>query len=181
MKPSIWIAIIMLGAAGPSLAQYQIGDVVLDFTLPDLQGHPASLHEHLGHIVVLNFFTTWCPGCNEEAEHLENDIRVPYADLGVDVVAVNIQEQQALVQGWAAAMGVNYQILMAPDWELFQEFPMALSIPYNAVLAPDMTLRYASTGFSLDDIITIIEEIRAEGQVPVESHTFGYIKSLFNK
>lgn len=181
MKITIYIAVILLLMASPAAAQYQIGDVVQDFTLPDLQGNPASLYSHLGHIVVLNFFTTWCPGCNEEAAHLENDIRIPYADLGVDVVAIDIDEELALVQGWAAAMEVGYEILMAPDWELFQEFPQAFSIPYNAVLAPDMTLRYASTGFSLDDIIAIIEEIRAEGQVPVESHTFGYIKALFNE
>jgi len=177
----LFVIVMIAGLPGLALSQYELGQVVPDFTLPDLEGNQVNLYSHQGHIVVLNFFTTWCPGCNEEAAHLENDIRLAYEHLGVDVVAVSIQEQLPLVQGWAAAQEVNYQILMAPDWDLFQEFPSAMSIPYNAVLAPDMTLRYALPGFDLGSITAVIEEILAEGQVPVEAASFGYIKSIFKE
>lgn len=175
------IMVLALAIPAASSAQFAMGEVVPDFTLPDLQGNMVNLHSHLGHIVVLNFFTTWCPGCNEEAAHLENDIRLAYMDQGVDVVAISLQEHASLVQGWAAAQDVHYQILLADDWDLFQEFPSALSIPYNAVLAPDMTLRYALPGFDLEAITTVIEEILGEGQVSDQNHTFGYIKSTFKK
>lgn len=180
-KFTLLLLVMTLTGAGVAWSQYQVGDVVEDFSLPDLQGQEVTLYSHLGQIVVLNFFTTWCPGCNEEAAHLEQDLHQAYGDQGVAVVAVSIQEQLPLVQGWAAAQEVSYQILLAPDWDLFQLFPFALSIPYNAVLGPDMTIRYALPGFSLDEITDTIEEILAEGQVGMEKVDFGYMKSLFKE
>lgn len=158
---------------------YELGDTVDDFTLPHLTGEDVSLHDHLGEIIVLNFFTTWCPGCNEEAAHLENDIWQVYRDENVTVIALDIQEYQALVEGWAAAQGVTYSIWMAPDWTLFETFPQAAGIPYNAVLDRNLVIRYASVGFDLNAITGMIETIIDEGQVPVAEASWGAIKALY--
>ena len=166
--------LIAVGAAG-----YEVGDTVADFTLPDLAGVDASLHDHLGDIIVLNFFTTWCPGCNEEAAHLEADIWQVYGDDGVTVIAVDVQELPPLVQGWAAAQGVTYPIWMAPDWVLFQEFPGATALPYNAVLDRNLVIRYASMGFDLDAITAMIGTIIDEGSVPATGTTWSGIKAVF--
>jgi cytochrome c biogenesis protein CcmG/thiol:disulfide interchange protein DsbE len=177
MKFIITAALLVLagGAHG-----YEVGDTVEDFTLPDLEGIEVSLHDHVGEIIVLNFFTTWCPGCNEEAAHLEGDIWQVYADQGVTVIAVDIQEFPALVQGWAAAQGVTYAIWMAPDWSLFYQFPQSAGIPYNAVLDKNLVIRYASLGFDLNAITSMVEEIIDENQVPVAGSSWGGIKALFN-
>jgi peroxiredoxin len=173
-----WMPVVFLLAAVPATG-YEIGDTVADFTLPDLTGTEVSLHDHLGEIIVLNFFTTWCPGCNIEAAHLENDIWQVYAEQGVTVIAVDIQEFQALVQGWAAAQGVTYAIWMAPDWTLFDQFPQSAGIPYNAVLDKNLVIRYASVGFDLNAITSMIEVIIEENQVPVARSSWGGIKALF--
>ncbi len=158
---------------------YEVGDVVADFGFPALVGGTPTLHEQMGGIVVLNFFATWCLGCNEEAAHLENDIWQVYRDRNVTVIAVDIAEPTSTVQGWSDALQVTYPIWLAPDWSLFEEFPGALNIPYNAVLGPDMTLRYASIGFDLNAITEMIDTILAEGQVPIAATTWGNIKALY--
>lgn len=168
----------LLTVAAPTLA-YEMGDVVEDFTLTDLNGQEVSLYDFEEQIIVLNFFTTWCPGCNVEAEHLENDIWLVYADQGVTVIAIDIQEPLSLVQGWAAAMGVTYPIWMTSDWDLFQIFPQALALPYNAILDQDMVFRYAAMGFDLNAITGMLDTLVAEGQVPVEMSTLGGIKTMY--
>ena len=172
------LPMVLLTMAG-SATGYELGDTVENFTLPDLTGADASLHDHLGEIIVVNFFTTWCPGCNVEATHLENDIWLIYGDQNVTVLAVDIQEQIPLVQGWAAAQGVTYPILMAPDWTLFEQFPEAAGIPYNAVLDRNLVIRYASIGFDLNAITGMIETILAEDGVPVTGASWGEVKALF--
>lgn len=102
-----------------------------------------------------------------------------YADQGVTVIAIDIQEFPALVQGWAAAQGVTYHIWMAPDWNLFYEFPQSAGIPYNAVLDKNLVIRYASLGFDLNAITSMVEEIIDENQVPVAGSSWGGIKALF--
>ena len=174
----LFLPAVLLVLAGVA-SGYEVGDTVADFALPDLMGTEVSLHDHLGEIIVLNFFTTWCPGCNEEADHLENDIWQVYGDQGVTVIAVDIQEPAPLVQGWAAAMGVTYNIWMAPDWTLFNQFPQSAGIPYNAVLDRNLVIRYASLGFDLEAITALIEVILQEGQVPTTESSWGGIKALF--
>ena len=179
MKFLTTIAVLMLlGLPATGLA-YVVGDVVDDLSFPDLDGGAPALSDYPGRIIVLNFFATWCVGCNEEAAHLENDIWQAYADRGVTVVALDIQEQLPLVQGWAAALGITYNIWLAPDWTLFQQFPGALNIPYNAILGPDRTLRYASIGFDLNAITAMLDTILAEGQVPTAASSWGEVKALF--
>lgn len=162
-----------------SIHAYELGDTTEDFTLPDLNGVEVSLHDHLGKIIVLNFFTTWCPGCNEEAERLQNDISMVYGEQGVTVIAVDIMEMPSLVQGWAAAQGVTYEILLAPDWTLFEEFPNALGLPYNTIIDPNMVIRYGATGFDLNEVTEMIQKVIDEGQVPVSQESWGKIKALY--
>ena len=157
----------------------EVGETADDFVLPDLQGETGALYDYLGDVVVLNFFTTWCPGCNEEADHLENDIWNIYRDQGVTVIAVDIMEFPSLVQGWAAALGVTYEILMAPDWTLFEQYPSAGGLPYNAILDRKMVIRYGSIGFDLNAVTGMIQTILDEDQVPVTEETWGAIKALF--
>ena len=158
---------------------YEVGDIADDFVLPDLNGETGALYDYLGDVVILNFFTTWCPGCNEEAEHLENDIWAAYAGRRVTVLAVDIEEQLPLVQGWAAALQVTYPILMAPDWTLTELFPGFIGLPYNAVLDRDMGIRYGSSGFDLGAVTGAIEEVLNGDQVPVETARWGAVKALF--
>ncbi len=179
MKFAIFILLAVFLVLAGTAAGYEVGDTVEDFTLPHLTGGDVSLHDHLGEIIVLNFFTTWCPGCNEEAGHLENDIWQVYGDDDVTVIAVDIQELPPLVEGWAASQGVTYSIWMAPDWTLFEQFPQAAGIPYNAVLDRNLVIRYASIGFDLNAITSMIETIIDEGQVPVTGAAWGAIKALY--
>jgi len=169
--------IVMFGATLASA--YEVGDVVEDFTLTDLNSEIVSLSDQAGKVIVLNFFTTWCLGCNEEAVHLENDIWLGYADENVTVIAVDVQEQLSLVQGWALAMGVTYPIWMTPDWDLFQLFPGAVSLPYNAILDQNLTIRYAATGFDLLAITEQIDLLLEENPTPVTKSTIGEIKAFY--
>lgn len=48
-----------------------VGDQSTDFELEDLDGKLTSLSDFKGQVVVLNFFTSWCGPCIEEAPELE--------------------------------------------------------------------------------------------------------------
>ena len=47
----------LLGAVSITAA-YSVGDTVADFTLPDADGHPVSLSDFAGSVVMINFWTS---------------------------------------------------------------------------------------------------------------------------
>ncbi len=179
MKYLFLVLTCCLGLVALPAAAYELGDTVNDFTLTDLNGAEVSLSDYSGKIIVLNFFTTWCPGCNEEAEQLQHNIWEVFADQGVIVLAIDVQEQASLVQGWAAALGATYPIWLAPDWSLILEFPQALGLPYNAILDPSREIRYGAMGFDLTAITNMIQVLIDEGPTPVSPTTLTGVKSLY--
>ncbi|WP_188453334.1 TlpA family protein disulfide reductase [Virgibacillus oceani] len=49
----------------------EVGDQAPDFTLENMEGNRLSLSDYRGQFVILNFFTSWCPPCREEAPDLQ--------------------------------------------------------------------------------------------------------------
>ena len=59
--------------------------------LIDLKGHPQSLSQYRGKIVVLNFWATWCTSCREELPMLGEE-QDRYVSRGVLVVAAAVDD-----------------------------------------------------------------------------------------
>ena len=175
---SIILALLLLPVAA---AAYEIGDPVADIVLTDLDGLPVALSDHDGEIVVLNFFATWCPGCNEEAGVLEEEIWQVYREQGVTVIAIDIQEPVGLVLGWALAHGITYHIWMAPDWSVIEPFTDGPALPYNTVIDRDRLLRYAQIGFDRDAIIAMIETILDEDPTATTVSTWSGVKGRYQR
>ena len=169
----------VLALATPAHATYELGDIINDFTLNDLNGNPVSLSDFAGDIIVINFFATWCPGCNVEAAILENNIHQVYQEYDVTVIAIDLQEQVAIVQNWVDSQGVTYQILLTPDWDLFSQFPLAGGLPYNAVIGRDRVLRYAKILFNEEAIVTTLNNLLGFDPVADEAQSFGQVKALY--
>ena len=82
-----------------------------DFTFPDLGGKSRRLSEWRGKVVLLAFFATWCPLCNEEMPRLSK-LQKRYEARGFSVLAVSIDQVGAGPVGWwARERGLAYPIL----------------------------------------------------------------------
>ena len=54
-----------------------------------LDNRRARLSDYLGHVVVLDFYATWCPPCRVEAPHLV-ELQRRYGQQGLHVVGLNV-------------------------------------------------------------------------------------------
>ena len=86
-----------------------------DFVLTDLQGHTVKLSDLRGKAVVLNFWATWCPPCNEEIPWLV-DLQKRYGSQGLQIVGIAMDDGDPKdVVKFAAAHSINYPILYGQD------------------------------------------------------------------
>ncbi|HSG43873.1 MAG TPA: TlpA disulfide reductase family protein [Anaerolineales bacterium] len=87
-----------------------------DFTLDTLDGGRSTLTELRGKIVVVNFWTTWCPPCREETPALEASYKA-FKDSDVIIIGLNLTDQDTLkeVGAFAEEFGLTYPIFLDRD------------------------------------------------------------------
>ena len=84
-----------------------------DLTLPTLAGPAWTLSRHRGHVVLLNFWATWCPPCREETPALVRIAR-DYRAAGLDVAGVALdQDSMNSVPPFVASSHIPYPVLLA--------------------------------------------------------------------
>jgi cytochrome c biogenesis protein CcmG/thiol:disulfide interchange protein DsbE len=81
--------------------------------LPALPDGEVALESYRGHVVVVNFWATWCPPCVEEMPSLERLHRTLGGE-GLAVLGVSIDEDGAALAAFVRRTGVTFPILRDP-------------------------------------------------------------------
>ncbi len=78
-----------------------------DFTLQGFDGEPITLSELRGKVVVLNFWSSWCQPCKDEAQVLEQVSR-RYKDKNVVVLGANVWTTEQEARNFLEEQGITY-------------------------------------------------------------------------
>jgi cytochrome c-type biogenesis protein CcmF len=86
-----------------------VGQVAPDFTLDLLDGSVVTLSDLHGRVVVVNFWATWCPPCEDELPDLQA-VWEEYQAEGVVVIGIAFQEEEATVLQMASQTGITFPL-----------------------------------------------------------------------
>jgi len=101
----------------PAQGGPRIGEPVLEFTATTLSGERIRLSDYRGQAVLINFWATWCPPCIAEMPDLDA-LYQANRDRGLVVLAVNLQEDPALVQQFVKQHGITLPIVLDADAQI---------------------------------------------------------------
>ena len=91
-------------------------------TLPSLQGQPVSLEGFRGRVLLVNFWSTSCPGCIAEIPDLvalqQHFAGAPFTVIGISMAG----DEETQVAALAARLAVDYPLLMDPQGKAAQAF-----------------------------------------------------------
>ncbi|MGB6979814.1 MAG: TlpA disulfide reductase family protein [Candidatus Acidiferrales bacterium] len=93
-----------------------------------LDGKPAHLADLRGHVVVLNFWATWCPPCVAEAPSL-NQLQARIAPRGGVVLGVSVDDDQAAYEAFLK----NYNI----DYPTYRDSTKRIALDYGTSMYPE--------------------------------------------
>lgn len=123
----------------------------------DRKGLDAVVAANKGKAVMLNFFATWCPPCRMEIPDLVN-VHEKYADKGVVIIGLSVDEDKNAVPGFLQKLGVKYPVYMA-DNSITRAFGIS-SIPFNVFINKKGDVVLAGSGLvEHKDLVEIFDKL----------------------
>lgn len=125
------------------------------FVLQDIHGTSVSLDAVLkaNKAVLLNFWATWCPPCQEEIPELIR-LQNQYGKSGFTVLGIDVGESPAKVSSFAKKMGINYPLLLDRNQEVATRYGI-VGIPTSYLVSGEGKIigeYHAATPKLFDDV-----------------------------
>lgn len=168
IRPAAFAAALSLLLAGTAHALcVEVGKPVPDVTLPSIDGQSVSLNSFEGKIVLLAFWASWCPRCEEELTFLQG----VYKTSGDIVVLAINQESQNIsrahverIQRALKEWKIDFPVLLDRNLDAWNGFCIN-ALPTSVILDKKGIVRFAEANYywaTQDKIAEVIREIRQD-------------------
>lgn len=115
--------------------------------LRDLDGNKVRLNDFQGHIVVLNFWATWCGPCKEELPRL-SEISQNYLHRKVEFLLVSIDDEKKLpvVKEYVMQQKITLPVLVGASTDLLNDVSGTYVVPATLIIDADGQIVRAING-----------------------------------
>jgi peroxiredoxin len=144
-----------------------VGKPVHDVTLPTIEGENVTLSSFRGKIVLLAFWASWCPRCEEELTFLQG---VYKSSPDIVVLAIN-QESQNIskahierIRKTLKEWKIDFPVLIDRNLDAWNGFCIN-ALPTSIIIDRKGTVRFAEPNYywaTQDKIADVLREIRQE-------------------
>lgn len=156
----------------PDSLQASPGSVAKEgFTAPDfklglMDGGTVTLSELKGKVVLVNFWTSWCPPCRKEMPAIESVYR-SYKDLGLVVIGLNLtaQDSKQAAALFAQEVGVTFPIALDLDNSVGNLYRVT-ALPTSFFIDRKGVIRSVIVGGPMSEALiqSKVEELLREGE-----------------
>jgi cytochrome c biogenesis protein CcmG/thiol:disulfide interchange protein DsbE len=144
-----------------------VGSKAPAFQTKTLAGKPLTLRSLRGHVVLLDYWATWCGPCRMATPTLER-LHKEYAARGLRVVGMSVDDPTTvgLVPKYAKMMHVTYMLTADPkaNMQAAQRYN-ATGIPSQYLIDKNGVIRWSQAGYSPDEgveLSAMIKKLLAE-------------------
>lgn len=111
----VTIAASFLTAPGPVDAAPRRGQPAPNFKVTSTAGQTISQENYRGHVLILDFFATWCQPCRQSIPHLV-EMNRKYGKQGLQILGLSMDEDgERTIKTFTDEFRVNYPIAVAGD------------------------------------------------------------------
>jgi cytochrome c biogenesis protein CcmG, thiol:disulfide interchange protein DsbE len=139
------LAALLLAPPPPAFAILQKGEPAPPIKVTTTSGQPVTLANYKGHVLVLDFFATWCPPCKESIPHLM-ELSRKYGKQGLQILGMSLDESALELKEFAATKKLPYPVALV-DEELQIEYGLR-SIPTIFIISKKGVVAEKYMGFN---------------------------------
>ena len=146
----------LAAASAHAPALLEVGKAAPDFAAVDSNGKQVHLSDYKGHIIVLDFWATWCGPCQAAMPHLQK-VYKQVKDKDVAVLAVCVMDQKDAYDKWVST---NKDVYTFPTaFDPAGRSPKSISfelyhvggIPTQFIIGKDGLVAAANVGYDEND------------------------------
>ncbi len=109
------VAASFLSIPGPVDAAPRSGQPVPNFKVVSTTGQTISQENYRGHVLIIDFFATWCQPCRQSIPHLV-EMNRKYGKQGLQILGLSVDEAgERAVKTFTDEFRVNYPLAVADD------------------------------------------------------------------
>ncbi|RKZ11869.1 TlpA family protein disulfide reductase [bacterium] len=143
------------------------GDTAPDFEVAMADGSTFKLADQRGKVVLVNFWTTWCPPCVAEMPQLRDQVLARFPASDFVMVCISREETIEKISKFAKAKKVTeLPIASDTDRSIYSQYAEH-TIPRNFVVGRDGVVLFQSVGFEGPEFEEMLVAI--EGAVTTEA------------
>jgi peroxiredoxin len=135
----------MQATAAPNL----VGAEAPDFALRSMDRSNVRLSEHLGQVVLINFWATWCGPCRQQMPQLDA-LYTKYQRAGFVIFGINIDEDTDEAMKMARTLGVQYPVLFDARKDVSRAYQLD-SMPLTVLIDREGVVRFVAEGYKPSD------------------------------
>lgn len=132
-------------------ARFGVGQPAPPLVVPQVGGGVIDLTNLRGKAVWVNFMGTYCPPCVDEFPLMES-FAVRYADDGLVVLAIDVEEEEGVVAAFAQSLGTTFPLGLDLDGSAAETW-RAAALPVHFWVDTDGVIRDGALGGIGPDIM----------------------------
>ena len=157
------VSLLVLGSLARVNAQeketlVKVGDDVPEFVVEMFDGQKINIKDLKGKIVLINFWATWCPPCQEELKREQKAIIDRFKGKDFVFLAISREESKEQVKKFRERNGYTFPMGLDPERKIYSKFATA-TIPRNFIIDKKGKIVEIEVGYTKEAFAKMIEKL----------------------
>ena len=157
------VSLLVLGTLARVNAQekvtlVKVGDDVPEFVVEMFDGQNINIKDLKGKIVLINFWATWCPPCQEELKRVQKEIIDRFKGKDFVFLAISREESKEQVKKFRERNGYTFPMGLDPERKIYSKFATA-TIPRNFIIDKKGKIVEIEVGYTKEAFAKMIEKL----------------------